>query len=385
MSILKGPGRPRNIWPMNSTERLLAVHSGTLPDRVPVSTYELVGFNGQAWENREPSYARLMQFVRDRSDCLYMTGIDVPNLGRAELDVAVERWDEGEQHVRRETVRVAGRTLTTVTSQADHVKTTWKREHPVKDLADLRAYLAMPWSPGEPDFSALNRAWADLEGTRGLPLVSIGDPICELAEAFEFGNFLVHAITETAAISSALDQLHERHREALRRRLSGPVRNVVFRICGPEYATPPYLPPELFRRFVTRYDAEYCAMIRQAGAFPRIHCHGRIGRVIDQIAEMAPDALDPCEPPPDGDIGMAELKAKIGQRVCLTGGIELKHLENATGGQIEQLVRDTMAAGKPGGRFIIMPTAAPINIPLSPRTESNYMRFIDTALQSGRY
>ena len=79
------------------------------------------------------------------------------------------------------------------------------------------------------------------------------------------------------------------------------------------------------------------------------------------------------------------MKAKIGQRVCLTGGIELKHLENATGGQIEQLVRDTMAAGKPGGRFIIMPTAAPINIPLSPRTESNYMRFIDTALQSGRY
>jgi hypothetical protein len=370
---------------MNSTERLLAVHRGQMPDRVPVSTYELVGFNREAWENREPSYARLMQLIRDHTDCLYMTGIDVPNASRAERDSAVECWDEGEQHVRRETVRVAGRTLTTVTSHSDRVKTTWKREHPVKDLADLRAYLSLPWSPGEPDFSALNRAWADLEGTRGLPLVSVGDPICELAEAFEFGNFMVHAITETDAISAALDELHERHREILRRKLAGPVRNVVFRICGPEYATPPYLPPELFRRFVTRYDGEYCAMIRQAGGFPRIHCHGRTGKVIDQIARMDPDAMDPCEPPPDGDISIAELKAKIGGRVCLAGGIELKHLENATGEEIERLVRDTVAAGKPGGRFIIMPTAAPIDIPLSPRTEQNYMRFIDTALQCGRY
>jgi hypothetical protein len=32
-----------------------------------------------------------------------------------------------------------------------------------------------------------------------------------------------------------------------------------------------------------------------------------------------------------------------------------------------------------------MPTAAPINIPLAPQTEANYMRFIDTALEMGDY
>jgi hypothetical protein len=189
----------------------------------------------------------------------------------------------------------------------------------------------------------------------------------------------------THEIVAALDRLHERHTESLRRVLRGPVRNAVFRICGPEYATPPFLPPELFRQFVTRYDSLYVRMIREAGALARIHCHGRIARVLDQIAGMSPDGLDPIEPPPDGDIGVAELKARVGERICLFGGIELKHLETADERFVEDLVRRTMAEGKPGGRFVIMPTAAPINIPLSPRTERNYFRFIETALETGPY
>ena len=370
---------------MNSAERLLACLRGQPMDRVPVSTYELVGWNANAWEHREPSYRRLLDLIREKTDCLYMCGVHVPNRRAKERDVRIERWDEGAQHVTRETLRTPTRTLTTVTSHSDNVMTTWKREHPVKDLDDLAAYLDLPWEPGEPDFTGLNQAWKDLEGARGLPLVSVGDPICELAEAFEFGNFMVHAITETEALTAALDRLHERYRETLRRILTGPMRDTVFRICGPEYATPPYLPPELFRRFVTRYDAQYIRMIQEAGAFARLHSHGKTGRVVDQIAEMAPDALDPLEPPPDGDIDVAGLKRALGARVCLMGGIELKHLEHAEGSFIVELVRRTIAQGKPGGRFVIMPTAAPINLPLAPRTEENYFRFIETALEEGRY
>ncbi|MFO7898713.1 MAG: uroporphyrinogen decarboxylase family protein [Planctomycetota bacterium] len=370
---------------MNSTERLLAVHRGELPDRVPVSTYELVGWNPESFENRHRSYRRLMDFVRDRTDCMYMTGVPVPNVRADERGVTVDEWSDGDQHFRREVTHTPRGDLTRVTSRSDSVHTTWTREHPVKSLVDMRAYLDLPFELGEPDFSRLERAWERLDGRRGLPLVSIGDPVCELAEAFEFGEFTVQAITHTEAIGGALDRLHERYREKLRRILTGPVQNAIFRICGPEYATPPYLPPELFRRFVTRYDAEYVRMIQTSGAFARVHSHGRIARVLDQIDEMGPDALDPLEPPPDGDIDIAGLKATVGDRLCLTGGIELKHLEADEPEFVEELVRDTMAAGKPHGRFILMPTAAPINVPLARRTETNYIRFIETALETGRY
>lgn len=38
---------------MTSKERLNLVLSGKIPDRVPISTYELCGFNSQSFENME--------------------------------------------------------------------------------------------------------------------------------------------------------------------------------------------------------------------------------------------------------------------------------------------------------------------------------------------
>ena len=35
-----------------------------------------------------------------------------------------------------------------------------------------------------------------------------------------------------------------------------------------------------------------------------------------------------------------------------------------------------MAQAKDGGGLVLMPTAAPINVPLSPKTEANYKAFI---------
>ena len=370
---------------MNSTQRLAACLKGQPTDRVAISAYELVGWNSRAWENIEPSYRRLMDIIRAHTDCMYMTDVPVPNAAQGAWDVETTRWDEGGQHVTRGVIHAPGRDLTFVSSHSDNVKTVWRREHLVKNLDDLRAYLDLPWQPGEADFGELQRAWGELGDDKGLPLVTIEDPLCELAEAFEFGDFMVHMMTEPDAMLAAMDCLHERHLAVLRKILAGPVTNVVFRIAGPEYATPPYLPPEMFRRLVTRYDGLYIRMIRAAGAFARIHSHGKIAHVLDQIDEMAPDALDPLEPPPDGDIDIPELKRRIGSRICLMGGIELKHLETRDEDFISQLVRQTIAAGKSGGRFVIMPTAAPINIPLSAKTEANFIRFIETALDTGRY
>lgn len=370
---------------MNSTQRLLACLHGQIPDRVPISTYELAGWNSRAWENQEPSYRELMDFIRANTDCLYMVDVPVPNARHQEWPLLAERWSKGDEHFTRQTLRAGSRVLTRLTSSVDSVKTTWVREHWCQDVADLRAILELPWQAGEPNFAELEQSWADLGSTRGLPMISIADALCEVSEYFEFGNFTVLAMTQTDDIVAALDIVHMRRLEELGRILQGPVKNCVFRICGPEYATPPYLPPELFARFVTPYVSQYVEMIHAAGALARIHSHGRIGRVVGEIAKMAPAALDPVEPPPDGDIELSELKKTIGRNVCLMGGVELKHLEAAKPAFIDELVTRIMQQGKPGGRFVIMPTAAPINIPLSPQTCENYIRFIQKAIDLGAY
>ena len=41
-----------------------------------------------------------------------------------------------------------------------------------------------------------------------------------------------------------------------------------------------------------------------------VHCHGNVGTLLDSFVAMGVDSTDPVEPPPQGDIDIAE--AKIG-------------------------------------------------------------------------
>ncbi len=58
---------------MTSKERLLAVLRGQVPDRVPVSTYELNAHHPDHFENHEPSYRRLMAAIAELADEMLMT------------------------------------------------------------------------------------------------------------------------------------------------------------------------------------------------------------------------------------------------------------------------------------------------------------------------
>ena len=71
--------------------------------------------------------------------------------------------------------------------------------------------------------------------------------------------------------------------------------------------------------------------------------------------------------------------------MCIFGNIQLKLLENGTPEQVRQAVKKCMESAKNDGGFVIMPTASPINIPLSPKTAENYKIFIDIALELGKY
>jgi hypothetical protein len=179
--------------------------------------------------------------------------------------------------------------------------------------------------------------------------------------------------------------LSERVMENLRRELSVCVADL-YRICGPEYMTPPYTPPAMFERFMVPHVKAMTDLIHERGSKARLHCHGKIGRVLDMILATGCDGTDPCEPPPDGDIELDAVKRRCAARkAAVFGNIELKLLENGSTQDVREAVRRVMEQAKSGGGFILMPTAAPINIPLAPATEANYMAFIDAGLEYGRY
>jgi len=371
---------------MTSRERILTALACRPPDRVPVSTYELVGFNTRAFENKEPSYAALMQAIREHTDCLCMwnprgNATFLESAYPVEMDVETEEL--GDATITHRTLHTPKGDLTCTHKEVRNVYTVWVTEHWCKNLDDVDKALSIPYVPVTYDASDYARITEEV-GDRGIIMPSLADPLWLAADLMEFGEYTVWALAETDHFARTVEIMHERYMENLRRMLEVNVGDL-YRICGPEYATPPYLPPELFERFVVPYVTEMVDLIHSKAAKARFHCHGRTGQVLDMIARTGSDAVDPCEAPPDGDVELDEIKRQIGDRVCICGNLQLKLLEHGSREDVAQAVRNCMDAAKEGGGYIIMPTAAPINVPLAKKTEENYLCFIETALELGQY
>lgn len=365
-------------------------------DRVPISTYELVGYNGRAWENNDPSYARLMDDIRRRTDCVCMwdplTNSAIPRVDHIgdflditsyPADVETERVHGTDRVITRRTLHTPRGDLTSESVVFDNLHTVWRTEHWCKSLDDVDRILSVPFEPVQYDFSDLERIEREV-GDRGIIMSSVFDALGWVYDLMEFGQFLVWAFTEPEHFEAVLAEVHDRAMENLRRMLG--VRVVdLYRICGAEAATPPYMPRRAFERYVVPFDSEMVDLIHSRGARARIHCHGKIGTVLDLIAATGTDSMDPCEAPPDGDITLEEVKRRVGDRMCLFGNIQLKLLEHGTQDEVRSAVRECIDAAGEGGGYVLMPTAAPINTPLSERTEANYRCYINEALDYGRY
>lgn len=371
---------------MNSRERLLTVFSHQIPDRVPISTYELSGFNSKSFENIDPSYKNLMDAVRHYTDCISMWGPGssetfLASSAPVEMDTketSTDQWTE-----KRFILHTPKGDLTRTIRMQEDVHTVWKVERWCKSIADVEKALSVPYEPVSYDFSDLPRIQGEVNDN-GIIMGSIPDPLCIAAELMEFGDFTVWAFTETDHFINTLNIIHERLMNNFQNMLAQQTVEL-YRIYGPEYATPPYFPPEYFNRFVTPYVKDITALIHEHDSLVRIHSHGKVGNVLDCILETGADVLEPCEAPPDGDIELHQVKEKIGRHMILMGNLQLKLLENESTSAVRETVKECMDSAKEGGRYIIMPTSAPINSPLSKKTEENYIAFFEAAHEFGRY
>ena len=366
---------------MNSRERILTALECRTPDRMPISTYELVGYNSKAFENNDPSYRNLMNVIREKTDCICMWN---PHSNAtflessATVDMEVEEYAEEDSTINKKILHTPKGDLAQTTKIINGIHTTWQTEHWCKNIKDIEKALSVSYEPLEYDFSDFPRI-KDEVGDNGIIMASISGPLVLAADLMKFEEFTVWAMTETEHFAGTVNIMHERVMENLKRMLENNVVDL-YRICGPEYATPPYLPPDFFKRFVLPYVSEMVDLIHKKGAKVRLHCHGRIRQVLDMILETGSDGIDPCEAPPDGDITLSEVKKRVGKKMCIFGNIQLKLLERGTKTDIENTVKECMASAKENGGYVIMPTAAPINTPLSRKTEENYLHYINTAL-----
>ena len=363
----------------------MATLRGESVDRPAVCFYEIDGFTQNPDDSdpfniySDPSWRRLLDLATDYSDRIVLRGVATKSVdpdpleGIAELKT-YER--DGSRYFER-TISVGEKTLRSSTRRDRGVNTTWHTEHLLKSVEDVETFLSLPrskskWGLEGVDRSTVLEAEAAL-GESGVVAIDTADPLCLAASLFDLGTYTVIAMTETTLFRRLLDHFASpllEKTEAVAEALPGRL----WRIYGPEYASEPYLPPNLFREYVESYVTPMISAIQRFGGYARIHCHGRLKNILPSIAAMNPDGLDPIEPPPQGDIALAEVAELYGERMVLFGNIEASDIENLSTREFESRVSRALEEGMSdsGRGFVLMPSSCPYGRKLSSLAIKNY-------------
>lgn len=371
---------------MNRRERLMATLRGEAVDRPPVCFYEINGLDQAPrpddpyWIFNDPSWRPLIELTTEKSDRIVMRDVpfrDAPP-DPVEERTITEEYESGSSRHTVQKLQAGDRVLTSHCRRDRDILTTWQLEHFLKDSDDLQAYLELP-APvfgGEPDSRGVLDAEAAL-GDSGIVLIDTPDPLCLAANLFSMADYTLVAMTEPELFHRLLERfaamLYPKV-EATARALPGRL----WRIYGPEYASPPYLPPPLFDAYVVQYDLPMIQAIQKSGGFARIHSHGRLKDILDAIASTGCDALDPIEPPPQGDVELDYVRERHGRQWVLFGNLEASDLESLPTPEFEEKVARALEQGTAGsGRgFVLMPSACPYGRHLSPLAMRNYEAMI---------
>jgi len=377
-----------NQYTLSSRERLLKVLKGEKIDRVPISLYEFDGFY-DSWIREYSEYKEILDYAKGKTDKMYFWSPEWKGINQFYLTpiekkmLKTEEWQDGNRRYVRITIQTPRGELQSIRVEAKGIHTVWEKEHFCKSIEDAKKFLSIPYSAVFPDVSGFREADRRL-GDEGILMVDLLDPVGMVAELFSFSDFLTLALTEEKLITELLDTVYERVYKYVEYLLKNGVITL-YRIAGPEYVIPPYLPPSYFDKFVCKYDKHLISLIHSYGGFVRIHCHGRIKQVLDKIVSMQPDALEPIEPPPDGDIELKEIKKRVGNKITLMGNIEERYFEICSKKEIDAIVHKAIKEGAPGGRFVLLPTAMPLTTPLDPKIKENIIQYINSGLKYGGY
>lgn len=366
-------------------------------DRPAVSFYEIGGirmdpsdrdpfnvYNDPSWEplialaETETDLIRMRSAVRSNSHESWDSSTASADSLKARL-FRTEQLIDKDVRLTRVTVNAGGRTLTSLMKRQKEIDTIWTVEPLLKDSQDVEAYLHIPDEAFAEHVDAAGLIEEEQRlGDRGLVMVDTEDPLCAAATLFSMEDFTIVAMTERTLFHRLLEKC-ARYIHARTERVAREFPGRLWRIYGSEFASEPYLPPNLFDEYAVKYTRPMIEMIHAHAGFVRIHCHGRIRAILKSIIEMGADAIDPIEPPPHGDVELEFVRREYGRDLACFGNIEIADVENMPPEAFAKTVDKTLAEGTccAGKGFVAMPSSSPYGRKISEGTLNNYRLLVE--------
>ena len=252
-----------------------------------------------------------------------------------------------------------------------------RTEHMVKDRNDLkklRYLIADKTTVSLEPYLAVER----LFGERGLVMLSILSPLCHrAADAMAMQDLMVAFHVDRAFFDEILGMFQQEMMMEIEHAIRGGVRhflaNWYYNSMSAGWS------PAIWREVFAPQLEKMCERIHAARGTVNFYDDGKLMCVAELLADAGIDVLQTLTPPPVGDCDLAQIKARIGERVCLMGYVDLLYiLQRGTPELIEGTVRDAIDIAGPEGFILGTSDSIRDGTPLA-----NVQAYFDAALKYG--
>jgi len=120
------------------------------------------------------------------------------------------------------------------------------------------------------------------------------------------------------------------------------------------YAGSGFISPKFYREFILPYERQIAQSVRENDIFVYTHTCGTISDRLEMMVEAGISGLECLDPPPLGDVRLADAKRRVGRKVFIKGNMDPIH--TLLQGNRETILKDAKSRieiGKPGGGFIL--------------------------------
>ena len=364
---------------MTRRERLTAIFYGKTPDRSAVKIW-----GAEPWQKCvHPAFKAVRDLAAAKTDLvLYACSPGDIHAG-ANRDKVIESHDEPTDQVQWVNQVTVYHTpmgdLREVYLRSTIQKPGYDREYLLKEPADIRKLLSISYEQPPFDASSYRKTEARL-GDAGITYFGLDHPMYALQRKIGPENFALWSLDEGERMREAIETFAARLRQQVRQAIDAGVRGV-FGWVGPEVCIPPLMSPGAFERWVFDVDRPLIDMIHNAGGRVWVHVHGRMKRMIARLADMGIDVLNPIEPPPMGDVSLAEAFALVDGRMGLEGNIETHDLMTAATPVLREKIHRALDDSK-GRRHILCPSSGyQENVAPTPAEIDNWMFYISEGVR----
>lgn len=113
--------------------------------------------------------------------------------------------------------------------------------------------------------------------------------------------------------------------------------------------------PRNFRKFDLPFIQQAAQLCREEGVYAHLHVCGKSRKVVEMVAEeTVVDVMEPLEEIPGGDVDIADIKRRYGDKLCLKGNINtFEFMLTATPEQVEEKAKRLIDDCAAGGGFVL--------------------------------